>query len=262
MTNSARRVLGFAAALGAALAVSTGCAERSGDAALVGLWQPAPESDSSVVRLTLADDHTFHAVGWFIQYACQRAVFTEPKSATNMWATGRWHWDAESSRVLLSYDEPADRRCQKPELPPLVVDPSSGETDLLVYPGGLDRKDWRIRLRKPVPVKAQEPSAAHAQNQVECFREHGRWEQACGRRAYRCVTHYRDAGKACTDAAQCTGRCLVDLTETCTASGECTAASLPEVDQPFVGRCEGDDTGCGSFIEIRKGRAEPRYDVD
>src|SRR6476646_9081600 len=60
----------------------------------------------------------------------------------------------------------------------LAADPAMGETDLLVYPEGLDHKDSRIRLRLNIRPTLRASSPAAATNQVECFRERGRWEQA------------------------------------------------------------------------------------
>jgi hypothetical protein len=254
------RVVVVAATLAVLVLTVCGCSGRQEDAELVGLWQIHPESHGGVARLTLAADHTFHAVGWGIQFECERAVFVETGSETAMWASGTWTFDPAALRLSLEYDAPADRRCKAPRLPPVVVDASLGETDLLVYPGGYEHEDWRVRLRRLTP---QPPgrSPTTATNQVACFQEGRRWEQACGLRAYRCVTHHPDAGKACTDGSQCEGRCLAEIATRCTADG-CIEATIPEIDQPFVGRCEEDDTRCGSFIEIRKGRAEPVYHID
>ena len=71
-----------------------------------------------------------------------------------------------------------------------------------------------------------------------------------------------DAGKACTDSSQCEGLCLVDMVSVCEPGKECIDPVIPAPGQPFVGICQRDDASCGSFIEIRKGQAEPAYHVD
>jgi hypothetical protein len=163
-------------------------------------------------------------------------------------------------RIELDYDARTPRNCKLPPLLSLVVDVSEGETDLLVYPSGVDHLANRVRLIRP-RRRAPPSAASFATNQVECFRADGLWVKWCSPGQYSCLTPYRDAGKACTDSSQCEGLCLADLAAICTA-GACTEPKAPKVGERFVGRCQRDDASCGSFIEIHKGRAEPQYDVD
>ena len=71
-----------------------------------------------------------------------------------------------------------------------------------------------------------------------------------------------DAGQACTDSSQCEGLCHGDKVSVCEPGKECIDPVIPAPGQPFVGICQRDDASCGSFIEIRKGQAEPAYHVD
>jgi hypothetical protein len=63
-----------------------------------------------------------------------------------------------------------------------------------------------------------------------------------------CVTPYSDAGRACTDKAQCAGRCLLLLGTT-----ETNGQSYP-VGREVSGQCERDDRTVGCFVDIRDGR--------
>jgi hypothetical protein len=232
------------------------CTAGSGDRDLTGSWLARYDSDNSLDGLTLEADHTFTAYGWPIELECHR-----PEHRSDYRATGRWRLAPDSRRLDLDYDAPALRTCKVPKLTSLVVDTSGGDTDLLIYPDGANQLSSRIRLsrRKPPPP----PSAASlASNQVECFRAEGRWTQVCMARQYSCLARYRDGGTSCTDSSQCQGKCLVDMTAICNPGVECTDPVKPEPGQAFVGQCQRDAEPCGSFIEIRKGQAEPAYHID
>lgn len=66
----------------------------------------------------------------------------------------------------------------------------------------------------------------------------------------RCIVRYADAGRACTDAAQC--------------QGECLASSDGEPDQAGVvhGVCSADSNRFGCRTVIRDGKARPTICVD
>lgn len=72
----------------------------------------------------------------------------------------------------------------------------------------------------------EQPAAVKAPplDQQACQQQGGRW-QAIGRaQRWVCLVDYADAGKACSDAAQCQGRCLledVDVPAGQPASGVC-----------------------------------------
>jgi hypothetical protein len=251
--------MGLLVAAGLAAVLLVRGRSESRDAELIGFW--VERTNNSTLRLTLASDHTFSAVGAPLDHECKRDVYDHPSLGWLTWGKGRWAFDPQTLHLKLNYDPPADPRCKVRRLPDLVVDASMGETDLLLYPDGPEHIASRIRLSKPRPPPP--PSAASfASNQVECFRAEGRWDRVCMSQQYTCLTRYRDAGKACTDSSQCQGKCLVDMTVTCVRGAECTDPPRPEPGQPFTGQCQRDDEHCGSFIEIRKGRAEPGYSID
>jgi hypothetical protein len=90
-----------------------------------------------------------------------------------------------------------------------------------------------------------------------CLARGGAWKRACVSQEYRCVVPYPDAGKACSDSSECKGQCLVDLTDQCDASGKCVHAKVPEAGSEVAGMCQVDDDPCGSFMVVKKGRAQP-----
>jgi hypothetical protein len=75
-----------------------------------------------------------------------------------------------------------------------------------------------------------------------CQARGGEIRPVCRRQVPRCVVRYSDAGKACSDKADCSGRCLVDGEQPSAPGG------------PVNGRCEQDDDPCGCKIEVKNGR--------
>jgi putative hemolysin len=62
-----------------------------------------------------------------------------------------------------------------------------------------------------------------------------------------CVHRFADAGKTCTDKAQCEGKCV---------------ASAVSPDTPAVGQCQADDKLYGCYAEVRDGKAPAAICVD
>lgn len=58
-----------------------------------------------------------------------------------------------------------------------------------------------------------------------------------------CVTPYADAGKKCTDKADCTGRCILDRDLSRHSPGD-----------TVVGQCQPDNALFGCYAEVRGGR--------
>lgn len=67
----------------------------------------------------------------------------------------------------------------------------------------------------------------------------------------RCVLAYSDAGKRCTDGADCEGDCRI--TE---------AAGAPDAGANAVGRCTATSSRFGCYTTITGGKAEPTICVD
>ena len=89
-----------------------------------------------------------------------------------------------------------------------------------------------------------------ASGQAQCAQQGGRWTAIGRAQHWTCLVDYPDAGKACTDTAQCQGRCLVD--------GEYLAAG-----KPADGVCQRDASqGFGCHQPVEDGMAGPVVCVD
>jgi len=64
-----------------------------------------------------------------------------------------------------------------------------------------------------------------------------------------CVHAYADAGKQCTDSAQCQGKCV-------------GSAGAVSPDKSASGTCQADDRLYGCYAEVRQGRAVAAICVD
>ena len=68
--------------------------------------------------------------------------------------------------------------------------------------------------------------------------------------AYRCVIAYADAGRPCTDAAQCQGECrLAD-------------DKRPAEGEAVTGQCQANSSPFGCFTRVENGRAAATLCVD
>lgn len=66
----------------------------------------------------------------------------------------------------------------------------------------------------------------------------------------RCIVRYADAGRACTDAAQCQGECLA------------VSGAEPDPSGVLHGVCSADSNRFGCRTVIRDGKARPTICVD
>ncbi len=69
------------------------------------------------------------------------------------------------------------------------------------------------------------------------------WEQ--------CIQPYADAGKACTDNADCLGQCRLSLGD-----------DMPVMGKPVTGKCQANDSPFGCYATVENGRATPALCVD
>jgi hypothetical protein len=89
------------------------------------------------------------------------------------------------------------------------------------------------------------PSAAEVS---QCRARGGTIQRVCMMGTLTCVVRYRDAGKRCTDGADCTGDCLYEGED-------------PPPENP-VGSCQRTSDPCGCRAVIVGGRAQPALCVD
>lgn len=83
-----------------------------------------------------------------------------------------------------------------------------------------------------------------------CARAGGELKPVCRMQQPMCLIAFKDAGKSCTDGAQC-------------ASGRCKAEmSGPDTAPPTNGQCAANNDPCGCFQLFEDGKALPALCVD
>ncbi|HRO32578.1 MAG TPA: hypothetical protein PLQ03_04120 [Brevundimonas sp.] len=102
----------------------------------------------------------------------------------------------------------------------------------------------------PAPVTDETPGATQTLTAAECTARGGQMRPVGRMQSVRCVLRYADAGKRCTDGAQCQGDCRVE--------GEATAREGDAV----VGRCQIENVRFGCFTTIANGRAQATLCID
>ncbi len=99
----------------------------------------------------------------------------------------------------------------------------------------------------PAPGGQSFPRELSVADQAACTAAGGKVERRGRIGAELCVKPFADAGKACTDTAQCEGKCV--------------ATGNPET-PPVAGRCQADDRLFGCYSEIKGGKAAYTICVD
>ena len=102
----------------------------------------------------------------------------------------------------------------------------------------------------PAPVTDETPGATQTLTAAECTARGGQMRPVGRMQSVRCVLRYADAGKCCTDGAQCQGDCRVE--------GETSAREGDAV----VGRCQVENVRFGCFTTIANGRAQATLCID
>ncbi|MFT4252278.1 MAG: hypothetical protein QM608_07325, partial [Caulobacter sp.] len=91
---------------------------------------------------------------------------------------------------------------------------------------------------------------AQAGDSVEACTARGGQIETVGRRGLpTCVVPYADAGKACTDGAQCQGGCVLE-------------GNLESRDEPVTGQCRRSNVQFGCYAKVENGRATATICVD
>jgi hypothetical protein len=98
-------------------------------------------------------------------------------------------------------------------------------------------------------TKAGDP-IPQARTHDECMAQKGVWRKSCRDQRYYCVRPHPDGGKACRGKSDCEGRCIVDMTITCSEVGKCAEPGSPEVGQSVNGTCEVDRYWCRSTVVL------------
>jgi putative hemolysin len=90
-------------------------------------------------------------------------------------------------------------------------------------------------------VETNDPAAA-------CRARGGALERICRMQSLQCVIRYADAGKKCSNDADCEGKCL---------AGEGVASGMRT-----IGRCQASSNPCGCNTPVDNGVAGPTLCVD
>ncbi len=94
------------------------------------------------------------------------------------------------------------------------------------------------------------PVASSGTESVEaCAASSGRIETVGRRGLPTCVVPYADAGKACTDTAQCQGGCILE-------------GNLEASDAPVTGQCKRSNVQFGCYAKVVDGKATAAICVD
>jgi putative hemolysin len=116
-----------------------------------------------------------------------------------------------------------------------------------------------VMLAACAPKVAPSPDAASAQprgvmaaaDRKVCLAGGGAVERRGRMGAENCVHRYADAGKVCTDKADCSGKCLAE-----SMGGSGAGSGLVK------GICQADDSPFGCSQEVRKGQLRSGICVD
>lgn len=92
------------------------------------------------------------------------------------------------------------------------------------------------------PAKRLNPTEA-------CEAEGGTYAQICLMGDWACVRRLPDAGKPCTDKAQCSGQCRFE-------------GGTPPKDATAVGACQRTTNPCGCHASVIEGKVQPALCVD
>lgn len=102
---------------------------------------------------------------------------------------------------------------------------------------------------QPTPP-ADTPAAIRSLSASECEARGGAMTPVGRMQTLQCVIAYTDAGKPCTDGAQCQGDCRTEPTVTVREG------------QSVTGQCQANSNRFGCFTTIRNGKAEATLCID
>jgi hypothetical protein len=86
--------------------------------------------------------------------------------------------------------------------------------------------------------------------EADCLAQGGKMQRVGRLQSLQCVQTYSDAGKTCTDAAQCQGECRVP------------GSVIVEDGRAVEGQCTADSNRFGCYTRVENGRATAAICVD
>lgn len=102
----------------------------------------------------------------------------------------------------------------------------------------------------PQAAPDETPGMSQSLSPSECAALGGEMRPVGRMQSVRCVLRYADAGKHCTDGAQCQGDCRAEPDETLREGA------------PATGRCQAENIRFGCFTTIKDGKAEATLCID
>lgn len=95
------------------------------------------------------------------------------------------------------------------------------------------------------PVSTSIPTEEKA-----CIKQGGKWVRAGLAGGYMCLIKAKDAGKSCTDSAQCEYRCIANISESVQPGGKGS------------GQCQTTNSHFGCYSVVKDGVVQPAICVD
>lgn len=95
-----------------------------------------------------------------------------------------------------------------------------------------------------------QPLTPEQQVEADCMAQGGKMQRVGRMQSLQCVLQYSDAGKTCTDAAQCQGECRVP------------GSVIVEDGRAVEGQCTADSNQFGCYTRVENGRATAAICVD
>ncbi len=92
--------------------------------------------------------------------------------------------------------------------------------------------------------------SAAPETEAACVAAGGDWALRGRMQSPQCIMTYADAGRVCSDDADCEGACIVE------------AAPFPEAGQPAAGLCQKENRQYGCYARVVDGLATPGICVD
>jgi hypothetical protein len=86
--------------------------------------------------------------------------------------------------------------------------------------------------------------------QIACEQRGGTLERVGRLQSFQCIVSYADAGKTCSDGAQCQGDCRIEGNDGLNAGANVT------------GQCQASSNGFGCFTRVEDGKATATLCVD
>lgn len=114
----------------------------------------------------------------------------------------------------------------------------------------LESPEFTGHCRADAVAEAGASGTTAGDDPAACKARGGEVRPVCRRQVPRCVVHFSDAGKSCSNKSQCRGRCLAN------------PENAGKTGDSATGQCEQDDDPCGCKFEVKNGKIAAGICVD